>query len=386
MNENSLLPRIERNSNLSRTFSALKWILALLVVCDHFFRVALLPYADTKSITYSQWLSDFVGAFIRDYQVPLFFMMSGFLFCASTKFSPSLYRNKIRSRLISLGIPYVVFILYAIAITAWLDYKYIGGPSWTLCHPMYMVTGHPLTYPINVPLWYLRDLLAMCLISPLIHAALRMTRGWIILPLVCIYVYVIPSGIFSHMLCSVTFFTAGYWLRLKGTDVTAKAHRMLPWLIPFYIILSTIQMNLAEDSYLYIWVKHLDVLVTAPMTFAIVSLLVERRKLPQSEFLVAATFFVYLTHHPLRRLMLNLFGSYAPGIGDIAFIPLLILSTAAMVLVLMLTFRTLSTVSPGLTAFITGSRVPSESSHNFGVTRIFRSVFGKIGGWGPKLQ
>ncbi len=358
MEQRNIFIKPERNSLLSQTFDALKWILALLVVCDHFIRAALMPHAATKIMPVTVAVSDFVVAFIKDYQVPLFFLMSGYLFCSSFKFCAKEYRRKIKSRLYSLGIPYLIFIVYGAAVTLLADYLLMGHPSGLMHHPIEMLTGFNLKYPINVPLWYIRDLMVLCLAAPLIHLLLQKSRGWILLAAALWYIFSVPVNTIIHFAVGAFFFSAGYLLRMYGTDIVHYSRKMLPVLLPTYLILATVlMMGWIKEYPINIWLKNFNICLSVPMMLAIVSYLVERKKLPTTKFLVSATFFVYLTHHPLRRLFIYLFNKHWPETTDVLFIIVLILTTAAMVAILMLLYAMLRRHCPKFTAFITGARI-----------------------------
>lgn len=117
--------------------------------------------------------------------VPSFFALSGYLFFWNAPQKPEWrwFRGKIRSRIFTLLIPYLIAV-----VIAWLCYYFAikAAPS--------MVDGFlgdrwkdPLfvfwTGPINLSLWFIRELMVVVVLSPLIYMIIRYTRWWGVLAL-----------------------------------------------------------------------------------------------------------------------------------------------------------------------------------------------------------
>lgn len=131
--------------------------------------------------------------------VPLFFVMSGYLFFWNTPDKPSgrWFRDKIQSRFFTLLIPYLIA-----NIIAWLCYFFairevpsmvsgFLGDNWK--NPLFVFW----TGPINLSLWFIRELILLVLLSPLIYFLLRYTRWFGVLVLGGLWLYGIgPSPLF----------------------------------------------------------------------------------------------------------------------------------------------------------------------------------------------
>lgn len=117
--------------------------------------------------------------------VPLFFVMSGYLFFWNTPEKPSVkwFRNKIQSRFFTLAIPYLIA-----NIVAWLCYflaiKEVPsmvsgflGDNWK--NPLFVFWAGP----INLSLWFIRELMVVVLLSPLVYLIIRYTGWWGVLAL-----------------------------------------------------------------------------------------------------------------------------------------------------------------------------------------------------------
>ena len=112
--------------------------------------------------------------------VPLFFILSGYLFFWNTPEKPDVkwFLGKLRSRFFTLVIPYLIA-----NIVAWLCYYFAIrqvpslvsgylGDKWK--EPLFVFW----TGPVNLSLWFIRELIVVVLLSPLIYLLLRYTH-WV---------------------------------------------------------------------------------------------------------------------------------------------------------------------------------------------------------------
>lgn len=116
--------------------------------------------------------------------VPVFFIISGYLFFQG-HFNKESYIKKIKKRFWTLFIPYFIWNTLLFLITT---FKGDIHPSfidayWSNCKPYYEGINYlgykyvPAADPINFPLWYVRDLMCLCLSSPIIYMLIRYLGG-----------------------------------------------------------------------------------------------------------------------------------------------------------------------------------------------------------------
>ena len=236
--------------------------------------------------------------------VPLFFMMSGYLFFygpqrpevrESGNPPPGLpplplgwWLGKWRRRVRTLLVPYVLFCLLAVVgltvnhamqghTLADSLHTYLGNGKWL--HNFWDVhtTGHntnilgvtkPVSYPVCIPLWFIRDLMVIVLMSPLIHWAIRRLRlGWIALMAALSLTGIwIPLVGFSASTC--LWFSIGAWYSIHGRsmagDLHAARHPLLAAALPL-LILDILTDGTPADRY-----THFAFLMLAvPATYAI---------------------------------------------------------------------------------------------------------------------
>ena len=123
--------------------------------------------------------------FITNICVPLFFVMSGYLFFWNVPGKPDAkwFWKKIRSRFYTLLIPYLLAV-----VIAWLCYYFAFrvvpsmvdgflGDRWK--DPLFVFW----TGPVNLSLWFIRELMIVVVLSPLVYLIIRYTGWWGVLAL-----------------------------------------------------------------------------------------------------------------------------------------------------------------------------------------------------------
>lgn len=122
-------------------------------------------------------LRDFISHSLLSFVVPAFFIMSGYLFFMNVedRTISKWYRDKIKKRAKTLLLPYVIWNL----ITLMLDFlKYVKH---SICWINYgdtslwgVINKSFFDYmPIDLPLWYIRDLIIMVVFSPALYYLLK---------------------------------------------------------------------------------------------------------------------------------------------------------------------------------------------------------------------
>lgn len=139
--------------------------------------------SELSALSFLKWL---LSSFLPGAAVPLFFIIAGFLFFKNfpEQWSWGKYKDKLQSRIKTLLIPYLVWniiqFLHEWGKRGWGDFtarwKAVGGFDFLwgthdigrdLIHDWGYPMGH-LTSPIDVPLWFVRDLMVVCLFTPVL--------------------------------------------------------------------------------------------------------------------------------------------------------------------------------------------------------------------------
>lgn len=139
--------------------------------------------------------------------VPGFFLISGYLFFYKCSvWNKTTYFYKLKKRFYTLFIPYVLWNVIHLLVPILMFYilgfsnhkytisaqKYIESVDWIRwiwdfsfineSEENWLGIWHEYTYPINIPLWYVRDLMVVCLLTPVIYWSIKKLK----FPFLCI--------------------------------------------------------------------------------------------------------------------------------------------------------------------------------------------------------
>lgn len=206
---------MKSESNYSSAIAFLRLPLTLLVVFIH---VPYITMGRTADYIHEFWIDG-----ICSVAVPAFFFISGYLFCP-VKFSWQVYGEKLKRRIHTLLIPYMAWNLIALLVLIvphFHDFDY--SPTNVLavfvdCRYSFLHTtgGSPIDYP----LWYIRDLMVCCVLSPLFYATWGLKR---LVPVIFLILWIceisLPIGASSIAVC---YFTLGGVVRIYGFPLMNK--------------------------------------------------------------------------------------------------------------------------------------------------------------------
>ena len=150
---------------------------------------------DPESLPVYDNLSYLLARVFAAIAVPLFFFISGFLFFYRIpRFTSRDYKRKLKSRAKSLLAPYVfwnlVIILFYFLVQHFMPELMSGRKKlisdytlsdwlWAFWDTSMINADAEGRFPFNFPLWFIRDLMVMALLSPVIYFLVRKLR-WVI--------------------------------------------------------------------------------------------------------------------------------------------------------------------------------------------------------------
>lgn len=301
----------------------LRFPLALAVVMIHAHRTELLAAATADT----QWWAALVSHGITRFAVPLFFVISGYLFFQGLQtWNGGRFVGKLKRRLVTLLLPFVVWNVAALLLY-WLQSALpalLRGESavdlWTYALGKGGVgifwNAMPLgadavnlagwhfegtRAPLLVPLWFMRDLMVNVLLVPATFFLLHCLRGaWVAMLAVVYYSRFYPS-FFDVSMQSVFFFTFGAWVsRWKGD----AGERLVPFALPA-LVLAVAAMWIERSSEVWPRVTALlgranylvgEAYVLAAMAGVVGGAKCLSRMFKPSVFLAESSFFIYAAH------------------------------------------------------------------------------------------
>ncbi|MDD5759948.1 MAG: acyltransferase [Desulfobulbaceae bacterium] len=295
--------------------------------------------------------------------VPLFFLLSGYLFFANFRWSPQGYLRKIYRRAQSLLIPYLFWNSLMLIMTLLSQTIPVIGPYFPEGALMlgkyspYEYTNALLglsRYPIAYHMWFIRDLICLVLLVPILVVVLRFAA----LPffLLVYYCWVRESWpVLTPGAVGVLFFSAGAFCATKKKSLFCL-DRFGP-----AALLASLPIIMADVIYYSAWFHrylHRTGLIIEVIAVLYITKIVARQD-RLSENITAlggASFFVYAAHEPLLGLLRTLTYQYLPLNGPYTILLLYLITPMIVVFTLLLAHKILSKTCPYPLSIITGGR------------------------------
>jgi hypothetical protein len=308
----------------SKTINWLRFPLSVLVIFIHMNPVVDIQSVDYLCLNASNWYDIFgtlISKVVGQIAVPCFFMFSGYWFFYNQKeWNKTVYFTKVKTRLRTLVLPYILFNVSAIIIFAIPKILKVDGSLYPFLNDLlenwYRIfwnysTWNPESFnmiglpmqpnfgPYVLPLWFLRDLIVMVFISPIIYYWVKHTKIWGLIILFFFYytkIWIeIPGYSARLFLTAFFFFSIGAFFSInkKNLVVSLRKYQII-WigLALITMFLSTYFRGTAYDQF-FLPVFTLSGVISV---VNITSFFMERGKLQVRETLSKASFFIYCTH------------------------------------------------------------------------------------------
>lgn len=302
------------DKKLSLTFDWLRFPLIVLVVFIHTFQSEVVVNGENMgggSYPIYQAIGQFISNGVARIAVPLFFFVSGYLYFKEGLLTKYLYINKSRSRVKSLLIPYLlwnVWMILFMILYQWIGTKmgyvfagkFIQDYSWNdLLRAFWDCGGR--YYPICFQLWFIRDLILICSVSPLIYVLLRNWGNYILFFLFLSWLFDWWPPIFPNAM-AVFFFSLGAGYKLRNCSYIDAFSSRISRFSLFYPIFLTVSFLIKNDI-LAEYIAKIGIILGAIMVINLVYRYATSKTLNPIQFLSAASFFVYAFHEPIQGVI-----------------------------------------------------------------------------------
>lgn len=265
--------------------------------------------------------------------VPIFFIISGYLFFINIdQFTKGVYCEKLHRRLHSLLIPYlvwngVVFLLYYLgsmtiapmpsgkAATSFSFSDFIWS-FWNIGH-VYgddSFTGLVL----DIPLWYVRDLMVISLLSPLLYLLLTKTKGFILLLFAVLWAGELIPDFYAPSDQALFFFSLGAYAGIRKFVIPVEwgDKRCYLFLLIYLLLAVPILYFRFFRSFevFWVWIKHVNDLFGIATILLIALRLTQKKESWLPSTISGSSFFLYAFFSMplllLQKLIVPLFESY----------------------------------------------------------------------------
>lgn len=210
-------------------------------------------------------VSLFLGEMYGRICVPFFYLISGFLFFHGYNNLFGSYKEKLTKRVRSWLIPYILW-----NFIAYLVYTFITGDMILsqFFESFFVVSGKSGHSPADGPLWFLRTLMILSILSPLLYLINKNKYiSWLSPIIMLAWLFDVP-GVKSGTIIGLLWFNLGAWCQISNIDrfVCKPSMKMACSILALYAILALIEMGC---NMLTVTWYHKSVLVAGMLMFLV---------------------------------------------------------------------------------------------------------------------
>ena len=299
-------------------------------------------------------------------------MISGYLFFFNiNEFNYNVYRHKLKSRFRTLLLPYVIWNIITIIIYL-LSENFIGDLTSGNKKPIseYSILDYFLAFwdtsitnpdtdpfPIDYPLWYIRDLMLLICFTPLIYLLVKKLKTIPVIILGILWVTNYWISIPGLSIMGFFFFSAGAYLSIFKTKLIDLGN-VLPNLGGGCILYGALIAAelLSIGSVLNQYIHKLGIILGIIVAIKISIYLVSKKRITTNGFISNSTFILFAYHAlPLAFFIKILIKFFSPH-TDFQFVLLYFINPLITIVLGLLIYYCLKKITPKLTALITGGR------------------------------
>lgn len=373
----------ERNSE---TITFLRVILVFFVMLAHSYLIPVNLSDGTliiKSGFVFQFTQELFSRVIATLSSPLFFVISGFLLFRDQQVTWDLVKSKWMSRVFTLVIPFflwnaIFLFVFILGQTIPLLENYFPGSVYDLNN----ITLHTILNafigfdgePVNAPLWFLRDLILLVLVSPLLYPLLKRFKYAVLILLLFVwygfFIDFYPIPVVEEK--SIFFFSLGLFLHQIDTsrvEDILQVNITRIGLASAYIILAGLEayLNLSRGGNV---VLHNTVILVGVVTaYSIVSDMIHIRVFRKLIYtMLPVTYLLFLSHNIILQTFRKGAYVFIRPESDVLHLSIYfgapILTTASVYLF----YIVMRKILPRILALLTGGRMTPTKNYSYSST------------------
>lgn len=211
--------------------------------------------------------------------------------------------------------------------------------------------------PYNLPLWFVRNLIILVFISPVIFYFVKKTRLWGLFVLAVLYMLDIWPSLPGLESTGFMFFSIGAYFSIFSIDFSVVARKTLLWMAPFAILL----LGLMVVTYGYnnvLW-QYLHRLFTFVGSFAMIGLTVllfEKNTISVKPLLSNCSFFIYAGHSFVLSAIQDILNKPFFPTTQGALVVKYFVAPIITIVILIFSYYMMSKITPRTLAILTGGR------------------------------
>ena len=323
------------NDETSHRVKLLRFPLILLILYIHSFIAPVRVATKLITVDPAPWLMTLAALWsngVARTAVPLFFLMSGYLYFFGFDGSAAAYLAKTRRRMSSLLVPLLfwnalVIALFVVGQAIPQTAGYFNANNVRIDHATPFALADMLIgithYPLAYPFWFIRDLIVIVLLTPAIYYMLRWGGPALPLALMACWFCGVPF-LAIPSLEGLAFFVIGAWLAQSGRGLFPP-ETWAPPLLPLYAIALLTEVAM-RGSVADVQLHCGAMLIGIAFVLSVTGLVRDGGPLSRALVLLAgASFFVFAAHEPLMTMLRKLIYSTLPASQNTMFIAYAIL-------------------------------------------------------------
>lgn len=299
--------------------------------------------------------------------VPLFFFMSGFLFFYKTDtFNLDSYIKKLKKRFRSLLIPYIfwnivvvlLFFLSQLFLSSLLSGKNKLIVDYSIIDWLNILWDKGDGSPICYQFWFIRDLIVVVLLSPLVYYFIKYIKIYGVILLGMLWTFGLWFDVVGFSITSFFFFSFGAWFSINKRDFTIDFNKYRSSSTIIYLILLIVNTIIWYNNIENLgFVHNIGILVGIVTVISWTAFGLEKNKIKPSTLLAGSSFFVYAYHGMPIALLIKVYMKLtAPFISEFTMIAGYLIIPFIIVSIGVGVYAILHKHLPRFTAFITGGR------------------------------
>lgn len=342
---------------MSAAISWLRFPLIFLIILLHCYSVVKL---DGPRNTYFRAIYPF-SLWLGETGVPGFFFISGYLFYLSKK----TYIQKLNTRIHTLLVPYllwnaILLLLYLIAYAAGypqnINYRSITEYGFIDYIRLFWDRG---TYdngnfvPLLCPFWYIRNLLIMSLLSPLLYFIIRYGRELFLLIVSAWWMMTYHNAFIPQ---TILFFSLGAYFSILSINPLEWISNNKKLILTLFVIfaLSDIAMHTMYGTPINLQAHRLALIFNIPALLLLADFCIKRGC--SSKLLPNAAFIVFAVHYPIVVLFRKFCAALFATASDLTHIVLYFICVIIATLVSLLFYLILDKYFVNVKNLLSGNR------------------------------
>lgn len=315
------------------------------------------------------WVTTLFSEILATIAVPLFFILSGYLFFYGATFDRVAYVTKLKKRTRTILLPYIIWNLVVVCLfflAQTLLPSLMSGMNksivdYTLSDWIDAFwarqTHDPASggMPINYPLWFIRDLMVVMVCSPIIYLCVKYLKTFGVALLGVVWLLGFTTHIYGLSTTSFFFFSAGALFSIHNRN-------MLEYLYPFrkaatigYAIL-IISDLLTVHTAIHSYVHNLGIITGCVCAITMTAWGLQKDIWRLHPWMAGCSFFIFAFHGMPLEFIIKVCVRFIPIHNDWVAIAIYLGSTALVVSIAVMLYTFMQRHTPRFLAWITGGR------------------------------